>query len=544
MPRAERLAVLGLLAAMVASAVTLFVLSDDLAFWSDELDWLTFGDDFAPETLLTPHNSHLIALVRVIYEGFPELFGADYVPFRILNIAAVLACAGLFFVLARRRVGGPLALAPTLVLLFFGSSAEVVVSPLGLPISLSVAFGLATFVALERESRGWDVAALVFLALSVLSDTFGAIIAGGVLLYLLLDPERRSRLWVAAVPILGYVAWWIWARKFEQDIAAADNLAGVPAFVLESAAATLGALTGIGKSFGVDSDSLETIVQAVFIALALAGTALLVVRARRVGATAALWAFGLTLLAFWVAVGLSESDVRTPDTPRYLLFAVIMALLVFAEAYRRERISPRARTILLIFFLACLAGNVARLVYNADGLSDRAAAVQADLAMIELAGANANPGFQPQVEGPPASPDIVAPAAEVNGFAAEHGSLGFTLEEVRALEPKERRDADFVLLRALNAEAVPVDQAILDAASDCREVEGEFELDPGVSSFEPDGEEGATLTIGRFGGRPSVAGGELAPGTVAIINLAADDAPEAWLAKTDAPVEVCSLPFE
>ena len=532
---------LGLLAAMAVSAVTLFVLSDDLAFWSDELDWLTFGDGFAPETLLTPHNSHLIAVVRVIYEGFPELFGADYLPFRILSIAAVLACAALFFVLARRRVGGPLALAPTLVLLFFGSSAEVVLSPLGLPISLSVAFGLATFVALERETRGWDVAAVVFLTLSVLSDTFGAIIAGGVLLYLLLDPQRRRRLWVAAGPILLYVLWWVWARKFDQDIAAASNLAGIPGFVLESAAATLGALTGIGKSFGSDSDSLETAVKVVFVAVALAGTALLVIRARRVGATAALWAFGLTLLAFWVAVALSESDVRQPSTPRYLLFAVIMVLLIFAEAYRRERISPRARTILLVVFLACLGGNLARLIYNADGLGDRAAAVQTDLAMIELAGDAADPGFQPQVVGPPASPDIVAPAGELNEFVAEHGSLGYSLDEVRDLTAKDRSDADFVLLRALKAEAVPVDAGIRDAATDCREEEGEFELAPGVSSLEPEGDEGATLEIARFGGTPSVAAGELAAGTVSIINLVSDDAPDPWRARVDAPLEVCSV---
>ena len=76
------------------------------------------------------------------------------------------------------------------------------------------------------------MAALVFLVLSVFSDTFGAIIAGGVLLYLLLDPARRRRLWVAVVPLLLYVAWWVWARKFDQDIAAASNLSGVPAFVL------------------------------------------------------------------------------------------------------------------------------------------------------------------------------------------------------------------------------------------------------------------------------------------------------------------------
>ena len=541
MPRAERLAVLGLVVAMAVSAITLLVLSRDLAFWSDELDWLTFGDDFAPETLLTPHNSHLIAVPRVIYEAFPGLFGADYLPFRIVSIAAVLACAALFFVLARRRVGGPLALVPTLVLLFFGSSAEVVLSPLGLPISLSVAFGLATFVALERETPGWDVAALAFLVLSVFSDTFGAIIAGGVLLYLLLDPARRRRLWVALVPLLLYVAWWVWARKFDQDIAAASNLSGVPAFVLESAAATLGALTGIGKSFGSSSDALETVVKAAFIAISLAGTALLVVRARRVGSTATLWAFALTLLAFWVAVALSESDVRQPSTPRYLLFATIMVLLVFAEAYRGERFSPRARTALIVVFLACLGGNLARLIYNSDGLADRAVAVQTDLAMIELAGDAANPGFQPQVAGPPASPDIVAPAGELNDFADRYGSLGLTLDEVRDLPSGARDDADFVLVAALNTLALGVDDAVLETATDCEDVEGGFELSAGTSVMRPTSDEEAPLSIGRFGDKPTIVVGQPAVGAATLINLPTDDAEEPWRAKSAVPLEVCAV---
>ena len=348
MPRAERLSNLGLLIGLVVSAIVLFVLSRDLTFWSDELDWLTFGDGYDPKTLLTPHNSHLIGTVRVIYELFPSVFGSDYLPFRILSIAAVLACAALFFSLARRRIGGPIALLAALILLFFGSSSEVVLSPLGLPISLSVAFGLATFVALERETRGWDVAALCFLLLSILSDTFGAIIGGGVLLYLLLDRERRGRVWVAIGPLALYVIWWLWARQFDQNIAEASNLSGVPVFVIESAAATVGAITGIGKSLGSDSESVETVVKVISGAVAVAGAVVVILRARRVGATATLWAFSFTLVAFWVGVGLSESDVRQPYTPRYLLFASIMAFLIFAEAFRGERFSSRARTALVL----------------------------------------------------------------------------------------------------------------------------------------------------------------------------------------------------
>lgn len=554
MPRAERLAVLGLLVAMAASAVTLFVLSRDLSFWSDELDWLTVGEDFAPETLLTPHNSHLIGVPRVIYEAFPRLFDAGYVPFRLVSIAAVLACAALFFILARRRVGGPMALAPTLVLLFFGSSSEVVISPLGLPISLSIAFGLATFVALERETRAADVAAAILLALSILSDTFGTIIAGGVFLYLLFDPSRRRRIWVGVIPLLLYVAWWLWAQKFDQDIAAASNLAGVPAFVLESAAATLGAITGIGKSFGSGSDALETVVQVALIAIAIAGTVVLVLRARRVGggpARANLLTFALTLLAFWVAIALSENEARQPSTPRYLLFAAIMVFLILAEAYRGERLNGRSLTIFVAVFAACLGGNVARLIYNGDGLTERADVVRTQLAMIELAGGEENPGFRPQAEGPPGSPDIVAPAAELNDFTDRYGSLGFSLDEVRGQPAAIREDADFVLARALNMLPLPVDESVQEATTGCEDVTGSpedptrFELLEGTTLLRAQAEgEGEPLVLGRFGEEPTVGigVGELPSGTPLAVVLSPDAASEPWFADVSAPLEVCELP--
>jgi len=88
MPRAERLAVLGLLGAMAVSAATILILGRDLTFSSDEFDWLIFGDDFAPETLLAPHNSHLIAIPRAIYELLPRLVGTDYLAFRLVGSSA------------------------------------------------------------------------------------------------------------------------------------------------------------------------------------------------------------------------------------------------------------------------------------------------------------------------------------------------------------------------------------------------------------------------------------------------------------------------
>ena len=67
--RGERLARIGLVVAMALSALTILLLGRHLTFWSDELDWLTFGNDFDPRNLLTPHGSHLIATNRVDLRG-------------------------------------------------------------------------------------------------------------------------------------------------------------------------------------------------------------------------------------------------------------------------------------------------------------------------------------------------------------------------------------------------------------------------------------------------------------------------------------------
>lgn len=549
MPRAERLAVGGLLVAMAISAITLFVFSRDLTFWSDELDWLTIASGYAPETLLAPHNGHLIGVIRVVYEAFPDLFGADYVPFRLLSIAAVLACGALFFVLARRRIGGPLALAPTLILLFFGSSPEVVISPVGLPITLSIAFGLGAFVAIERESRGGDAAAVVLLSLSVLSDTFGTIIAGGAALYLMLDPATRRRVWVAAVPILLWIAWWMWSRKFDQDIGTVSNLPGVPLFILESAAATVGGITGAGKSFSVGGSAAETITQIAFGAIAVAGVVLVTMRARSRGAGAALLAFALTLLAFWVSVGLAESAVRQPTTPRYLFFAAIMVFLVLAESFRGERLRGRALTGVLAVLGICLIGNVIRLGDNAAGLTNLAQGVGTQIAMVELAGASANPQFIISTVTPRGSGDVVVSSLAINDFADENGSLGFSLDKVSEQEAKVRADADFVLANATALTAAPVPADSAESISDCVDFEGDesaparFEIPPGINVIRQQSGADVPLLVGRFGDEATVPLGTLSEETPLGFGLLEDDATaeRPWFGTAAASVQLCGV---
>ncbi len=107
-------------------------------------------------------------------------------------MAAFMTCVVEAFVLMRRRVGGPLAVGPAIVLLFFGSAQEVVVSPLGIPFTLSIAFGLGAFLAVERADLPGDLTAMAMLLLAGLSHTFGTIVAIGVAVYYLLRARATT----------------------------------------------------------------------------------------------------------------------------------------------------------------------------------------------------------------------------------------------------------------------------------------------------------------------------------------------------------------
>ena len=66
--RADRLPLAGLGLAMAGSAAFLLWTSRGFTFFNDEIGWYaTAPRDFDPVALLLPHNTHLIALPRLIY---------------------------------------------------------------------------------------------------------------------------------------------------------------------------------------------------------------------------------------------------------------------------------------------------------------------------------------------------------------------------------------------------------------------------------------------------------------------------------------------
>ncbi len=541
----ERLAVIGLLVAMALSAIVTLILGRHLSFYADELDWLTTYDSLAPRSLLTPHNGHLIATTRLIYEVVPRGLGTSYLPFRLIDLAGVLASAALVFVFVRRRLGGPVALAPALVLLFFGSSHEIVLSSLGTPFVLSIALGLAAIVAFDEGSLARDRLGLLLLLGSGLSHTFGIVIAGGVAVQLASNPADRRRIWVALVPIVLWVAWWIWARQFHQGITSASNVPLAPLHMLESAGSAILALTGTGPEYGIKTDLLEHLVDAASVVIALAALGLLGLRIRSAGASARLRGALAMAMLFWLSIALSESPLRQPTTSRYQYFGAILVVLIAAEAFRGARIGLRGAKVLIVVLAVAIIGNGLRLGFGADRLTGQVAEVQAQIAMVEVAGESATSTFFPASVAPRGSDLFLASAGSIQEFVSNVGPLGFTLPEVRVQSEAVRADADFVLARAERLVAVPAGVLELGLNRACTTIgtgsagRVHVPLGPGVQVVRQLEGPAQPLLVGRFADSASVQIGTLDPEADVIIAIPSDAAPDRWFTTFTGRVRIC-----
>ena len=530
---------------MAASAVAILVLGRDLTFWSDELDWLTFADDFAPAHLLTPHNSHLIATTRILYEGLPRIFGTDYLPFRILGIVSLQACAVLVFVLVRNRLGAAVAVLPAVVLLFFGSAQDMFISPLGIPFTLSIGLGLGAFVAVERRSFGGDVLAMVLVILSMLSHTFGTIVAIGLLVHYGVDRRRRRELWVPLVPLALWVAWWFWARQFDQGITEASNLIGTPLFLVEAAGAALQGMVGIPPGSDVGS-----VVKFIFDLAAVAGAALVAVRLATGRGTAWAWAYVATLLAFWAGIGLAEGDGREPDTPRYLFFGAIMIVLLAAELFRDRRVSPHTYRWLGLAAAVCLAGNLSLLLRIAPDYARDATDVRTQLGALRASGGPFIPNLRVADLGYPASDQIIAMEPAIAEFEDTVGPLSFSAGEIAEQTADTRRGGDFVLIRGLGITSVAVpaksrlDTDVCIVRRPGPDGYTNFELQPGLNAIDltrDTGAAGSELDLGRFADVAEVPVGELSEGRKTLLLLPEDGIERPWLARVTGPVRVCTI---
>ena len=539
----DRLCWVILAVAMATAAALILYLNRGTTFYFDELTWLYQSPGLdTPGEVLEPHNGHLIATTRLVFKAILETVGVEYVAFRLLAMASVLLSAGLFYALAKRRIGALPALAPTLVLLFLGSAWQHVVTPLGFPIVFSVAAGLAALLVLERHDRPGDIAACLLLVLSVATYSTGLAFLVGVAVSVLLRSDRRPRAWVFIVPLALYAVWWLWSLSSPtsaESETTPSNALLIPNWVADSLATVMAGLSGLGYGFAAEvPDIVDPAWGRVLAALAIVAFAL---RIRRGSVPPSVWAFLGIALTYWALGALARDPTRSPESIRYIYMGSVAVLLVGVAAVPSIRFSKRRLAILFAVAAVCLGANLALLRDAGKTFRGYSAGVQSQLAVLELARDRVDPNFDP-----PEVSLVTAPASAYFAVVDRYGSAAYSLAELERQSEGVRGAADRALsdelgLRLQASRAGPLAGRCETVSRGGAGAAIAFELPRRGATLRVRGAAPATLTLGRFGDLPSADLGSLSPGEAATLRIPPDASPRPWLASVAGArsVEVC-----
>jgi hypothetical protein len=461
--RSSTSAAIGLLAAAMAAAAALLLWEQrDLTFVPDEIYWIQLTGTGQAGDFLHPYFGNLLVLPYLVYRAVLELFGPDYTAFGVVQVAGVLLCSGLMFEYARRRVGPMLGLAPAVVLLFLGSSRDVLVQPLiGIQWLYSLAFGLAALLALERGDRRGDVAGCALLCLSLLCFSTGVAFLAGAAVGVFLAPVARRRAWVVLVPAVPYAAWRIWAQHFGGAEVSLGNLPFSPLYVADALAAAAAAVFGrlhlVGRGPGalmhLNGFDLGDFAKSMAIVAIEALAAVLVIRSlrRRGPVPASLWVALAVPLALWLTQSLVLAINRTPGENRYLFAGVFALLLLVVECARGVRLPPAGVGAVLAIAAVAVLGNLPRFGDAREILVPYAEKTRAQMAAVELAGRRADPDFEPAVDAPEVAPFLLLTVGPWLEMVDRYGSPALPPAELPRQKKSVRRAADGLLARLLRS---------------------------------------------------------------------------------------------
>ena len=341
---------------VVAAAVPLILRQGrDQWFFLDEWALLT-EQDIGVDSLLKPHNEHLILLPRILYRVLFRTVGLSaYWPYQAFVIGAHLTSAVLLRVVMRRGGVRPwIATAVAAAFVVFGSGRQDIVWAFQITFTGALAFGLAQLLLSDHDGPfDWrDAAGLACGLGAILSSSVGVIMVGVVGLSLALRGAWRAAV-LHVVPLaVIWLAWW-WTRGRDAYQAPA-GIRGAYEYAIDGlfhAFARLGQVGGLGVVLGV------ALVAGVLLATRSDGFAPVV---RRAAPSLALLLGGLAFLAVtgFARAGRTGNDLPQATRYVYLTAAMLLPILGFAI----EELGRRSRGAMIV---ACTAlavgvpGNIA-----------------------------------------------------------------------------------------------------------------------------------------------------------------------------------------
>ncbi len=438
-----------LVGAIAASTILLLYLGRGQTPVVDQWAYIYAYLPWSLESLLTPHGGHLIALPLIVQKAMFEVFGIEsQLPYQLLNLALSAAVASMLFALIRNAVGDLLALAAATLILFYGAGADALIPTFQITNLIGIAAGLAMLLALRRESLWGDVAASLFLAMSLASFSIGVAFAAGAALALVLRPPglRLSRCWVVLAPIVLYGAWVLWARKFHEQTIYVHNLKVLGSAFFDQLGAALSGITGLFTTpNGPKPDANPVPIRTTWgPALVVGLAALLILRLRRPPKPSREAFVAVTVLVvYFLLVGIALNQFRNTFDTRLVYLGSILTLLAVAELCGPYRPSRTVLGVVGVVFVFSICANIAELGDSSQFWRGQAAMIRAKLAAVEVAGEAASPPVL--VEDPPGAMTFNVETA--HQVEADFGLPAYSEAELKSASPGDRQIADEELAR-------------------------------------------------------------------------------------------------
>lgn len=471
--------------------------------------WVVTSTKLDLTTLLTPHGGHLQLVSRGVYKVLLELFGLDYLPYRILTAAMVCVTVGLLFKYLLSRVPPAIALAPCIVLLFFGSDPLHALQGNGFTVLLAMSTGIAALLAFEKSSKAGDVVAMAALTLGIFTYSVALPFVVAIAVAAISRREARKRIWVALVPALIYGVWLIWAKASgvggTGSSAEVSHLLLIPAWCFQAISAVASALTGISFDFAGGSTNLAVYMGAPLAILATGGIALSLIKKKFSTSLLTTAIVGLCLWGMQALVSHGGSDIsaRLPDDARYMFPGAIVLAMLLADAVQKVSWTRQSLTLVAVMAAAGLGTNCFLLTHAGSEFRAQASDYERTAAIDQLITESLNAEDPSAVRrSTDADPNFLAqtPGAILIGMTdLPYGNYVRTKLAPEELSEQERESVDRVLSTEIATERISSRRS----ASTCRWV-GRREVLPFDQSTTIFSSANTDLWAGRLAARGTV----------------------------------------
>ncbi len=419
-----------------------------LTFFRDEWTFVIYRDGHDLPNFLASYAGHLLFWPTAFYVVLFKAVGLDhYELYRLASLPLHLACVLFVFLLARRRVGSVVALAPATVLLFLGSAWMDLLWPFQIAFTGAVASGLAALLLLDRDDLTGDALAGLLLLVAIGWSGAALPFLAGVAAGLLVRRRFWRRLWVVAIPAAAYLLWN--AKYQDQHIDYGSTLPHVPEYALKMAGAGVAGITGCSQALGG------------WLALALGVlTAVRLWQLRRSSPLA--WEALAMELGYWLLTAIARAQENDPAANRYVYSTVVFLLLLLVGLAPKAVPGRAVTAVVLVLAALTLLSNIGALEEGREDLVFTSNVTSAELGALELARESVSPEFAPELNGFVNA----VPSAAFFAATARYGSTPADSPEQIAASPEyARRRADTTSLGALAVQLRPV-PGRLQAAAD------------------------------------------------------------------------------